>query len=96
MWVFLDQERQATLEAGRPWGRAMGDAGDDAWIVDLVSSLATPENRLQEIMLLDVLAGPLLGRSVGMHHFDPATGQRTKVVLPAIEAALGSATPGAG
>jgi cytolysin-activating lysine-acyltransferase len=57
--------------------------GDQYWLVDLIAPFATAENKQREIMIADLLSGPL--RSVEFHYHvtSPETGQRTVQTVPA-------------
>lgn len=51
--------------------------GDRLWLVDLISPFSDPTNRHAEIMLADLIAGPLKGQAFRFHQTDPATGKRS-------------------
>lgn len=46
-------------------------------LIDLIAPFATAENRQREIMIADLISGPLKGQAFNFHQTDPATGQRT-------------------
>ena len=79
-------------------------AGDRVWLVDLIAPFANTENRHREIMMADLISGPLRGQSFNFHVTDPATGARTVQTVDAdagdrlkkaIEDALGASGGGA-
>jgi cytolysin-activating lysine-acyltransferase len=81
IWASLSQAAEAKLEAGEPLAPADWTSGDRTWIVELISPFATPENKLTQIMLLDLINGPFKGRTFHLHRTDPNTGKREKVTL---------------
>lgn len=58
-------------------------SGDQVWLIDLVAPFATAENRHREIMMADLIAGPLKGRAFKLHRTDPQTGERRVVTVDA-------------
>lgn len=90
---MIEPENRLTLEE---WNN-----GDQIWLVDLIAPFATPENRHREVMIADLISGPLAGKSFNFHQTDPATGKRTVQTVAAdageklksvIEAALAAQT----
>jgi cytolysin-activating lysine-acyltransferase len=90
---MIEPENRLTLEE---WNN-----GDKIWLVDLIAPFATPENRHREVMIADLISGPLAGKSFNFHQTDPATGKRTVQTVAAdageklksvIEAALAAQT----
>lgn len=65
---MIEPENRLTLEE---W-----DSGDRVWLVDLVAPFANNENRQREIMIADLISGPLKGVEFRFHQTDPATGER--------------------
>ena len=65
---MIEPENRLTLEE---WTK-----GDRIWLVDLVAPFATVETRHREIMLADLIAGPLAGKAFSFHETDPRTGAR--------------------
>lgn len=65
---MIEPENRLTLEE---WNN-----GDQIWLVDLIAPFATPENRHREMMIADLISGPLAGKSFNFHQTDPATGKR--------------------
>ena len=51
--------------------------GDQIWLVDLVAPFANGENKQREVMIADLISGPLEGQEFHFHQTDPATGKRT-------------------
>jgi cytolysin-activating lysine-acyltransferase len=90
---MIEPENRLTLEE---WTK-----GDRIWLVDLVAPFATTENRQREIMLADLIAGPLAGKAFSFHETDPHTGARSvrevgadagEKLKAAIEAAVNAAS----
>jgi cytolysin-activating lysine-acyltransferase len=65
---MIEPENRLTLEE---W-----NSGPTIWLVDLIAPFANNENRHREIMIADLISGPLAGQSFKFHQTDPATGQR--------------------
>lgn len=91
---LIEAENRLTLEE---WSN-----GERIWLVDLIAPFANAENRQREIMLADLMTGPLKGREFRFHQTDPGSGKRTVQTVPAdageklkaaIEAAAGVSTP---
>lgn len=81
LWAKTDAAGEAKLERGmiEPENRltlAEWTGGDRWWLVDLVAPFATAENRQREVMIADLISGPLRGRTFRLHVTDPATGTR--------------------
>ncbi len=51
--------------------------GNEIWLVDLIAPFANTENKHREVMMADLMAGPLAGQAFNFHQTDPATGKRT-------------------
>lgn len=51
--------------------------GDTIWLVDLIAPFANAENKHREVMMADLISGPLAGKAFNFHQTDPATGKRT-------------------
>ena len=47
------------------------------WLVDLIAPFANGENKHREIMIADLISGPLSGKAFKFHQTDPRTGKRT-------------------
>jgi cytolysin-activating lysine-acyltransferase len=72
---MLEPDNRLTLEE---WGN-----GDQIWLVDLIAPFATVDNRQREIMIADLISGPLKGKEFRFHQTDPQTGKRTVQVVAA-------------
>lgn len=57
--------------------------GDQIWLVDLIAPFATAENRHREVMMADLISGPLVGKAFNFHQTDPATGKRSVQTIAA-------------
>lgn len=66
---MIEPENRLSLEE---WGD-----GDQLWLVDLVAPFANAENRQRELMIADLISGPLAGMELSFHQTDPVTGKRT-------------------
>lgn len=66
---MIEPENRLTLEE---W-----TDGDQIWLVDMVAPFANAENRQRELMMADLISGPLAGLAFNFHQTDPATGERT-------------------
>lgn len=66
---MIEPENRLTLEE---WAN-----GDQYWLVDLIAPFANNENRHREIMMADLISGPLAGKAFNFHQTDPATGKRS-------------------
>jgi len=81
LWAKCGPEGEAKLQRGmiEPENRLTLDewaGGDVIWLVDLVAPFADAENKHREIMIADLIAGPLAGLPFKFHQTDPATGER--------------------
>lgn len=81
MWARTTTEGEAKLGRGmiEPANRltlAEWQSGDRLWLVDLVAPFANEENRHREVMMADLIAGPLAGHAFSFHRID-AAGART-------------------
>jgi cytolysin-activating lysine-acyltransferase len=81
IWAKLSEAAEAKLEGGDHLAAEDWTSGDRTWLVELISPFATVENKLSEIMLLDLINGPFKGKAVHLHRTDPRTGKREKVTL---------------
>lgn len=82
LWAKCRPEAEAKLERGmiEPENRLSLEewvSGDTIWLVDLIAPFADEANRQREIMIADLISGPLKGREFKFHVTDPATGERT-------------------
>ncbi len=58
-------------------------SGSKTWLIDLVAPFASDENRHREIMIADLISGPLKGKRFSLHRTDPDTGKREAVAIDA-------------
>lgn len=72
---MIEPENRLTLEQWK--------GGDRLWLVDLVAPFATVENRQREVMIADLISGPLRGRAFNFHQIDPISGVRTRQTVGA-------------
>ena len=79
LWARLTPEGEAKLETGERLGPEDWSTGENLWLVELISPFATERNKLQEIMLLDLINGPFASKKFSMHRTDPLTGRRARV-----------------
>jgi cytolysin-activating lysine-acyltransferase len=107
LWAKCGPEAEAKLERGmiEPENRLTLEewtSGERVWLVDLIAPFADQANRQREIMIADLISGPLSGREFRFHVTDPATGKRTVQVVgadagerlrEAIEAAVATGKP---
>lgn len=87
LWARTTPEGEAKLGQGmiEPANRLSLEewtSGDRVWLVDLVAPFATEENRHREVMLADLIAGPLSGQAFSFHR----TGTDGKRTVQRIEA----------
>jgi len=57
------------------------EEGGALWLVDLICPFHTPDNKMADQMLADLIKGPFKGKKFKFHHIDPATGQRKVMEL---------------
>ena len=79
IWAKLSEAAEAKLEKGERLTAEEWNSGDRVWLVELISPFANKENKLSEIMLLDLMQGPFKHTAFHLHRTDPATGRRDKV-----------------
>ena len=82
LWAKCSADAAAKLERGmiEPENRLTLDEwtnGEQVWLVDLVAPFADAQNRQREIMIADLISGPLKLTEFSFHQTDPATGKRT-------------------
>ena len=82
LWAKCNPEAEAKLDRGmiEPENRLSVEewsSGDTIWLVDLIAPFADATNKHREIMLADLISGPLAGREFKFHETDPASGKRT-------------------
>lgn len=88
MWAKCGPEAEKKLEGGmiEPENRLTleeWESGDRVWLVDLVAPFANNENRQREVMIADLISGPLKGIEFRFHQTDPTTGKRSVQVISA-------------
>ncbi len=81
LWAKCGPEAEAKLDRGMielenrltldEW-----DSGDRIWLVDLIAPFANNQNRQREIMIADLISGPLKDVEFRFHQTDPTTGER--------------------
>ena len=82
LWAHLSEDAERRLNDAAMAGQGARlrpddwKSGDRLWLVDLIAPSATPDNKLQEAMLADLLRNIFPGRTIRMHVTDPATGKR--------------------
>jgi cytolysin-activating lysine-acyltransferase len=79
IWAKLSAAAEHKLENGERLSLAEWKSGDRVWLVELISPFATKENKLSEVMLLDLIKGPFATTPFNLHRTDPATGRRDKI-----------------
>ena len=82
LWAKCTPEAEAKLEAGmiEPENRLTLEewtSGETIWLVDLIAPFADQQNRHREIMIADLVSGPLAGTAFKFHQTDPVTGRRS-------------------
>ena len=88
LWAKCSPTAAAKLDKGmvEPENRLSLDewkGGDQIWLVDLIAPFANTENKQREIMIADLITGPLKGQEFRFHQTDPATGKRSVQVVSA-------------
>lgn len=81
LWALLSADAEAKLERGERLSESEWKSGDRLWLVELITPFATPENKLAEAMLADLLQGPFAGKRFSLHRTDPKTGLKDKITL---------------
>ncbi len=81
IWAKLSAAAEEKLERGEHLAPEEWKSGDRVWLVELISPFATPENKITEAMLLDLMQGPFRGTPFNLHRTDPQTGRRDKVCV---------------
>jgi cytolysin-activating lysine-acyltransferase len=79
IWAKLSEAGEAKLERRERLEASEWKSGDRLWLVELISPFATPQNKLSEAMLLDLMQGPFKATAFSLHRTDPQTGERKKV-----------------
>ena len=82
LWAYLSEEAEARMTGAVAAGggaRLRPDdwkSGDRLWLVELVAPFATPENKLTEAMVADLIQHVFGERKFRFHSTDLATGKR--------------------
>lgn len=81
-WAYCNAEAQEKLSRGmiEPENRLTlqeWKSGDTIWLVDLVAPFTNEENKHREVMMADLISGPLAGKAFNFHQTNPATGKRS-------------------
>jgi cytolysin-activating lysine-acyltransferase len=79
LWARLSPQAEERIESGERLRADEWKSGDRVWLMELVSPFATPQNKLVEVMLLDLIQGPFRQTPFSLHRTDPATGRRDTV-----------------
>ena len=82
LWARCNAQAEEKLQRGvvEPANRLTLEewvSGDRVWLIDLIAPFATVENHHREVMVADLISGPLRGQPFRFHQTDPATGKRT-------------------
>ncbi|MFN2260047.1 MAG: toxin-activating lysine-acyltransferase [Parasphingopyxis sp.] len=87
LWAYCNEAAEKKLDAGvlskgnmftlEDW-----KSGDRIWLVDLVAPFTNDQNRQADIMLADLVSGPLKGKAFKYHRTD-RTGKREVVQVDA-------------
>jgi cytolysin-activating lysine-acyltransferase len=94
IWARVSAAAEAKLEKGERLEHGEWRSGDRVWLVELISPFATPQNKISEAMLLDLMKGPFRSTPFNLHRTDPATGVRDKVhVTSHLAAPAASSSP---
>lgn len=88
LWAKCGPEAEKKLEGGmiEPENRLTleeWDSGERVWLVDLIAPFATDENGQRNIMIADLISGPLKGIEFRFHQTDPNTGERKVLTVTA-------------
>src|SRR5687768_9564439 len=82
LWAKCNKEAEAKLDRGmvEPANRLSLEewtSGDTIWLVDLIAPFADAINKHREIMIADLISGPLSGQMFKFHQTDATTGKRS-------------------
>ncbi len=86
IWARLSEAAEAKLDRGEHLDAADWRSGDRLWLVEFVTPFATPENKLGEAMMLDLMGGPFRGQTFHLHRTDPQSGRRDKIKMNGLPA----------
>ncbi len=79
VWAKVSEAAEKKLERGEHLTLEEWKSGDRVWLVELITPFANKENKLAEVMLMDLIKGPFAKAPFNLHRTDPATGRRDKV-----------------
>jgi cytolysin-activating lysine-acyltransferase len=79
IWGRLSEAAETKLESGERLASQEWSSGNRVWLIELISPFSTPENKLAEAMLLDLMQGPFRQTAFNLHRTDPVTGRRDRV-----------------
>jgi cytolysin-activating lysine-acyltransferase len=82
LWAKCNETAEAKLDRGmiEPENRLTPEewqSGTKIWLVDLIAPFANDTNKHREIMIADLISGPLAEQEFNFHQTDPATGHRS-------------------
>lgn len=95
-WGYLSEETEKKLESGatrimpQEWAQGMridpehgavAGEGGTLWLIDLVCPFHTPENKLADICLHDLMKSVFAGKRFKMFHIDTITKNKVSVSL---------------
>jgi cytolysin-activating lysine-acyltransferase len=83
VWAKVSESAEQKLEKGEHLTLEEWKSGERVWLVELISPFANAENKLLEVMLVDMIKGPFANTPFSVHRTDPATGVRNKVYMDA-------------
>ncbi|WP_149195892.1 toxin-activating lysine-acyltransferase [Luteimonas suaedae] len=81
IWAHLSETAEAKLERGEHLEATDWRSGDRLWLVEFVTPFATPDNKLADTMMLDLMGGPFRGKVFHLHRTDPTSGRRDKIKM---------------
>lgn len=81
LWGLLSEAAEEKVERGERLTPEEWKSGDRLWLLELIVPFATPENKLAELMLSDLMNGPFKGRDFSLHRTDPATGRKDRIKI---------------
>lgn len=82
LWAHLSEDAEARLTGAVAAGQGARlrpddwKSGDRLWLIEIVAPLATPDNKLNEAMVADLIQNVFTGKKFKFHSADPATGKR--------------------
>jgi cytolysin-activating lysine-acyltransferase len=79
IWAKLSEAAEKKLEKGEHLTLEEWKSGDRVWLVEMISPFSNAQNKLAEVMLMDLIQGPFRQTAFNLHRTDPATGRRDKI-----------------